>query len=229
MILSHKHRFIFVKTLKTAGTSMEIALSRYCGPEDIITRIKPDDEQIRRDLGYRGPQNMLVPLTRYTPTDWRHLFLKRRRAWYVNHMPAATIRARIGASIWDSYTKFTIERNPWDCAVSRYFWDTRDLPTRPSISEFLVANDLLGRLSNFPIYSIDGALAVDHVIRYEDLDAGLEWLKETLNLPEKPTLPRAKTGARIDKRPYTEILSEDDRAIIARACVREIALFEYEF
>lgn len=229
MILSHKHRFIFIKTLKTAGTSMEIALSKFCGPGDIITRIKPEDEQIRRDLGWRGPQNALVPLTRYTSADWRRLFLTRHRAWYLNHMPAREVRARVGPEIWDGYTKFTIERNPWDCAVSRYYWDTRELPERPPLGEYLVANDLLRRLSNFPIYSIDGAVAVDHVIRYEDLDAGLEWLQTTLSLPEKPVLPRAKTTTRPDRRPYSELFGPDERDLIARACATEIELFGYEF
>ena len=57
MIVSHQHRFVFVKTRKTAGTSIEIALAQHCGPDDIITPIDEVDEQIRRNLGHRGPQN----------------------------------------------------------------------------------------------------------------------------------------------------------------------------
>ena len=37
MIISHKHKFIFFKTRKTAGTSLQIALSEFCGSDDIIT------------------------------------------------------------------------------------------------------------------------------------------------------------------------------------------------
>ena len=32
MILSHEHKFIFLRTKKTAGTSIELALSELCGP-----------------------------------------------------------------------------------------------------------------------------------------------------------------------------------------------------
>jgi len=39
MIISHAHRFVFIKTRKTAGTSLEIARSRYCGARDVITAI----------------------------------------------------------------------------------------------------------------------------------------------------------------------------------------------
>ena len=32
MIISHEHKFIFLKTKKTAGTAIEAALSELCGP-----------------------------------------------------------------------------------------------------------------------------------------------------------------------------------------------------
>ena len=36
MIISHKYKFIFIKTQKTAGSSIELYLSRFCGKDDII-------------------------------------------------------------------------------------------------------------------------------------------------------------------------------------------------
>ena len=45
MIVSHRHRFIFIKTRKTAGTSIEIALSAHCGPDDIMSPISKEDEK----------------------------------------------------------------------------------------------------------------------------------------------------------------------------------------
>lgn len=61
MILSHQHRFIFLKTNKTAGTSIEIALSQFCGPDYIIMPIPRKDELIREELSFRGPQNYGKP------------------------------------------------------------------------------------------------------------------------------------------------------------------------
>jgi len=60
MIISHKHRFIFIKTMKPAGTSLEICLSGICGPEGGISPISSGDERARQARGFRGPQNERV-------------------------------------------------------------------------------------------------------------------------------------------------------------------------
>lgn len=39
MIVSHDLRMIFLKTKKTAGTSLELSLSSLCGPLDVITPV----------------------------------------------------------------------------------------------------------------------------------------------------------------------------------------------
>ncbi|MEM7193183.1 MAG: hypothetical protein AAF405_10065, partial [Pseudomonadota bacterium] len=49
MIISHKHKFIFLKTKKTAGTSVELALSQICGESDVITPLAAADEALRAD------------------------------------------------------------------------------------------------------------------------------------------------------------------------------------
>ena len=37
MIISHKHKFIFFKSRKTAGSSIQVALAEHRGETDIIT------------------------------------------------------------------------------------------------------------------------------------------------------------------------------------------------
>lgn len=222
MIVSHKHRFVFLKTRKTGGTSLEIALSSACGLRDIITPVAPEDEEIRRALGYPSPQNVRVPLAyRGARGVWRTL--RGRNICYYNHMPAAAAKRYLGRRTWDSYYKFSVERNPFDSNVSLYYWRTRHAVARPTLSEFLATN---GPLSNFPIYSIAGRIAVDRVLRYENLASELVGLGNLLGI-SIPALPACKGGHRIDRRPVADILSSADIGLISARCWREIEAFGY--
>src|SRR4051794_38679962 len=113
MILSHRYRFIFLKTRKTAGTSFEISLARYCGRRDVLTPISSEDEALRSALG-RGPQNYGPRLRDYGPRDWLRLALTGRRkpgARFCNHMTAQEVRQLVGEQTWGSYFKFCFERD----------------------------------------------------------------------------------------------------------------------
>jgi hypothetical protein len=44
MIVSYLHKFIFIRTKKTAGTTVEMTLAPACGPDDIITPLGTWDE-----------------------------------------------------------------------------------------------------------------------------------------------------------------------------------------
>ena len=57
MILNHKYNFIFIKSFKTAGTSLEIALSKFCDNKDVVTPIVKEDEKLRSELNFTPPQN----------------------------------------------------------------------------------------------------------------------------------------------------------------------------
>jgi hypothetical protein len=65
MIINHQYRFISIKVQKTAGASVEIALSQFCGPTDVITPPHKKDEVLRESLSFRGPQNYYLPIGRY--------------------------------------------------------------------------------------------------------------------------------------------------------------------
>ena len=86
MLISQRYKFIFIKTMKTAGTSIEVALSKYLGADDVITPIFEEDEPLRAAPGYRGPQNYLVPLRRWKRNDWMTFLRTRQRPQFHNHM-----------------------------------------------------------------------------------------------------------------------------------------------
>jgi hypothetical protein len=227
VIISHEHRFIFIKTEKTAGTSVEIALSQLCGERDVITPVVPEDEATRNGAGARGPQNCQIPFRAYTPRDWGRLAIRRRRARFFNHASAAFIRDHVDEECWNTYFKFCVERNPWDKVVSWYYWRHREEP-RPALTDF-VQSGRADAIRGFELYSVGGELAVDRVCRFENLEQELEEVARIVGLPELPRLPRAKGGHRADRRSYRDLLSQRDREKIAKVYAREIAGLGYEW
>lgn len=245
MIISHKHKFIFIKTRKVGGTSLEIAMSKYLGSGDIVTPITPEDEEIRRSKGFVSCQNYNMPVSEFGPSDiyfgvkeiykvGRCLlhFSKPSITWpikYYNHIPAKLVRNRIGAKIWESYFKFSIERNPWDLAVSRYCFDIKN--KEKSFKDF-VREGRAYKSSNFDLYSIDGIPALDRIIKYETFDSELPEISRDIGLPENlfETMKeiRAKGHHRKIKE-YKSFYDEESKNLIEIQFAREIRLFNYHF
>lgn len=216
MIVSHKHKFIFLKTNKTAGTSIEIALSAICGPDDIITPISDEDEATRQSMCSIGPQN-------YQAVGKKDLY---------NHASAKEVKAFVGDDIWQDYFKFCIERNPWDRVVSLYFWrESARKGEKRGISDFIAEEGALSilRKRGMELYSIDGEIAVDKVCRFEELESDLSSVLNKLGVTSKLNLPRAKSKSRSDRRSYREILSPQDKDAIHALFEKEIKLLNYEW
>jgi hypothetical protein len=230
VIISHEHHLIFLKTRKTAGTSVEIALSDVAGPQDVITAIDPADEEIRRGRGGRGPQNDRLPLRAYGAKKAVKRLLGRGNRAY-NHMPASEVRRMVGAEVWDSYLTFSIERNPWDAVISQYHWRHRSVPREqwPSLAEYLTTRPVRLLARNVDIYSLSGVTAVDHLCRFESLDEDLDHVRRAAGLADVLELPRAKGESRTDRRPYREFYSDADRDTVARMFARTIAATGYRF
>ncbi|MEO1300281.1 MAG: sulfotransferase family 2 domain-containing protein [Cyanobacteria bacterium J06636_16] len=224
MIISHEYKFIFLKTRKTAGTSIEIALSKFCDVNDIITPILGKDERKRQELGYRGPQNYNIPLCFYQKADWINLLKKRQPKQFFNHAGANFIKANIKAEIWQNYFKFCFERNPFDKAISRYYWSARE--PRPAISDYL--EHLQTKfLSDWNIYTIENQIAVDFVGRYENLTDDLAIVAEKLGLPGELSLTKAKGGYRKERKHYTQLLDRQAQTRIEQVCNKEMSVFNY--
>lgn len=236
MILSHEHKFIFLKTTKVGGSSLEIALSKFCGPMDVITSLfPPEDEAKRAALGFRGAQNYTEPYPwRWGLRETKRLLLSRQSPRrYYNHMPAAAARATVGPKIWDSYYKFTLARNPFDVAVSRFFMHQhRGVASAREFRSWLTGPD--ARIDrNLGIYMIDGEISVDKIVPYEALEQGLHDVSAAIGLPENiygvMRSIRAKASYRSDKASTAEMFDgfPEGVALIEKLADPEIEMFGY--
>lgn len=228
MIISHKYRFIFIKTRKTAGTSIEVYLSSLCGSEDILTPIYPS-EAGHTARNYKKRWNIASEWQDATwgqrlrlLSDW----LKARP--FRNHSTAQSVRARIDPAIWNEYTTFCVERNPWDKTMSHYYMCKSRSNPPADLDEYLARDQFC---LNYPSYCDEnGDVIVDHVLKYENLESELAELFGRLGVPfEQGLKVSAKGKIRKDKRHYSDVLNDSQRDKIATAFSKEIELLGYQY
>ncbi len=228
MIVSHKHKLIFIKTRKTASTSIEFALAQLCGPDDIIVSLGDDTEKNRKELGYRKPQNSFVSFSSYSIRDWAKFALSgKRKSIAGQHSSAEYIKKMVGGDVFGRYFKFCFERNPYDRAISLYYWRTRAFTEKPDINQYvqqLTSKDL----SNWVLYTINGNVVVDYVGQYHSLHADIAHLSEVLKVAIAD-LPRTKTNTRKNYLHYSQVLNKRTRVHIENICSEEIEKFRYHW
>ena len=227
MILSHKHKFIFIKTAKTAGTSIEIFLSRHCGEEDVVTPFGQEEP------GHvpRNHQGFWNPFPEFFGAASQRLrvftrFLKRRK--FYNHMTASSVRFLVADSVWTNYYKFCVERNPWEKTLSHYHMMKEWKGEGFTMEKYFKR----GKFPvNFPSYTCPrGTLMVDKVIKYECLKDGLSEVFGRLGIPFDGSLGvKAKSGFRKDRTPYQQVFNGEQRTILDRVFRQEIDMHGYQF
>jgi hypothetical protein len=204
VLLSHSHHFIYTKTVKTAGTSVEIYFEDACiPPGNSIVRGHRIGETVTSAgvIGYRGADTSGC-------------------AWY-NHMPAKEIRELTGQTIWNEYYKFCVVRNPFDKMVSLWWFINSKGDHRYEYEHFSKIKSDFSRwcVGHAPDavdrdkYLIDGQISMDYFIRYESLLDGLDRVCRQVGYPFQPErLGKFKSDSRAIKQRFGDYY---DRAAIA--------------
>ncbi len=197
MLVSHRHRFIYIKSIKTAGTSTEIYLEPYC-----IENIKETHgrKMVRTDEGIIGSRLQQRCAERYE---------------FYNHMPAKLIKDKIGEGIFNSYTKIINIRNPFDMMVSHYYFKpTFALYSKVPMSfrDYMLGTDVVRDLAQKykDLMFIDDVFVIDEVIRFERLKTDLKSLIAKLDLPPTDrTLGTYKKNTNKETDNYKELYDEE--------------------
>jgi len=241
LIASFSRGFVFIKGRKTAGTSIEIALSRFCSEGDVITPVSPFDETVRRREGGRAPQNYCDDRT--AEERFRRAIEggdlaeirkagrdARRHRTFRNHMPAGRVAARLPEGFWRAAFKFTVDRHPYEKAVSlAHFAYARAVRKHSSLTfdEHLDRIVQQGKYRNFDLYSEDGVPVVDAVLRYEDMPGCFLEVQARTGIAFAQGLPFTKHRFRTDRRPAVEVLSDRQKALVQKVCHEEFELSGY--
>jgi hypothetical protein len=230
-------------------------LSRHLGPRDV--QLSAVEETL--EAGQRPPLRMLVEAIRAHRRDAVPLamaYLRRRngetfaracKKSFVNRLglvPQHANADRVAAAFpdeWQRFFKFCVVRNPYDLAVSDYYWRTRNLEAPPGFETYLdalKAGDTLDGIvpvriyDNWSRYAIDDRIVADRIIRFENLLPELTDCLRGLGLPFSGTLPRLKSAPRkshAGSASYRDHYSARSKALVENLYAKELAQFEYRF
>ena len=175
MLLSHKYKFIFIKTKKTAGTSVEVELNKTMSEKDIVTPIKPSHPD-------HYPRNYINNENRF-----------------FNHMMMKDIKKIIPQQIYKSYFKFCIEREPVEKCLSDFFMHKNSSyhnKDRKVISWKEYLNNRRFPIDTNKYINENNNLCVDKIIKYENLESELFEISQKLGFQFNGVKVRAKSGFR---------------------------------
>ena len=210
MIISHKHRFIFIHIPKCAGSSITKALAPVLGKQDLILGVTPEGEKLHEENLKKGG------LTK--------------------HSSASVIRQQIGPEIWNSYFKFSFVRNPWDLLVSRYHWSLKtqwddEFGTIKKIREFedfeeYLYSPLVRKLNCVDFVSDEnGEIMVDYAGKSELINWEFRRICERAGIPVY--LPRRDN--RSNHEAYFNYYNPITRDLVGEWYSRDIRKFDYGF
>jgi len=207
MIISHKHKFIFFAMPKTATHSIRGVLREHLGPDD-------------------WEQQSLCGTT--------FLPIPPLKAIGHGHLSVQQVKPHLPKEMWDEYFKFGFVRNPFDRFVSAYFFLTRlhrvqGQDDTAGMKAFLQMEQFQRMIHAVPqsllITDREGAIALDYVGRYENLQQGCDHICSTIGVPPEP-LMRKNTS---EHAAYNTYYDDELRTAVAKFYRGDFNLLEYDF
>lgn len=218
MIYSRLHNFLFIKGRKVAGTSVEVALSKICGPDDIITPMMPVDERERLKLGYRYAQNYGAnenELANYIQTiSAEHITdfgkIKSPRGDFHSHTSLIQVSRKFQHELKGTRI-LCLTRSPYQCIISYINFRAKMMAYSKSGERITQSNDHIRKAipdviqqmaegnfkKNINLYKCPKKLRKDvelHFIKFENLQANILATLNSLNIPNKIEIPHLKKG-----------------------------------
>jgi len=225
MLCSHSHKFIFLKTKKTASTSLEIFFERYCRPPGYDIGFSSDE--------YIGPTGIIGQ--RSSGGFSKGIFH--------SHMPAHAVMDNVNTDIWNNYYKFTSIRNPYDKAVSAFWYHySKDLALyrkiktytldelRQEFKKFILQPIVYSVLQDDEIFLINDQPIVNKFIRYENLFRDLDQVCKDLHI-DLPVdqLGNYRSEHRSKEFDYQEYYDEESKLAVSKNFSWQIDYFSYKF
>lgn len=237
MLISHKHKFIYTKTKKTASTTVAAFFTQYCTERENLKQVDSIDE-------HHDSHGIIGRRVRGKHTSPNKFDVNTN---------ISEIKKYLGEKNFNDYFKFTVIRNPFDRFISIYsFAKNLEKKLRKRIVDprwgfgfdFQNYNNDIecfrswakifkdkkeNYLCDTKMFMIDKELVMDFYIRYENLEDDIQTVCKHVDIKFNPddisNFKRQYRQAGDYKRYYTDKEIE----IAQKVFSKELSLFKYQF
>lgn len=194
--------------MKVAGSSVEAVLYKYLGEKDVVGNNGVDNIAILRGLGK-------------TNRISKHSHMSMRDVLYSYDWPCV------------SYVHFSIVRNPWDRAVSLFYWRNRELRDAP----LKAAQAAFRKWVTFGLIELgehrldwNGYPLADIIVKYEDLNQGMRQVSRLLDLDPEIDTDEFQDKANVRpaySRSFMDLYDDESWALVGQVLAWDRMLFDY--
>lgn len=219
MLISDRHKFVFLHIPKSAGQSVATALMPFAA------------------LGYQRLLSSIIPyrwqLKASTQLQLRFGIYTAPQP-YADHVRLKDLVRAMGLDQFQEYFSFTFVRNPWDRLLSAYTYSmaNRRHGRHEFMKQFAGFNEYVGWHCQHDTYGYQvdwvqddtGRQLISFVGRFENLSRDFQYVCKQLGLNAKlPSLNRSNNVK------YQDVYNQESRELVRAAYERDIKAFDYSF
>lgn len=184
-------------------------------------------------------ESIEVTLEMYRGDSEETLWGVKEKRVVLQHLSAEKLKNQyIEKSVWETFLKFSVVRNPWSKAVSEYYWYLRfgplisfpewvdSLPVRLQINEMINILEIGHNVRQYEfLYDKNGRLLVDRILKFEDLSSGFKSLCDERNW--QVSLKYDKATKSSPSKDYRSFYNEVTAKKILNIYRKDVELFGY--
>lgn len=216
MLISHKHKFLFVHIAKTGGTSVRATLEKYRWRDPLFV-----------------PQFICSRLSHWTG--------HRIGSKLPRHAKVIAAYEMLPREYFNSLFKFAFVRNPWDLQVSSFHHIKRERPHllggHKDFESFLKYKldparpyqyhiDTSIELQSDYLIDLHGNVLVDMIGRYENLNEDFAQICERIGISTRKLQHKRKAK---DRKDYRKYYTDETAEIVSQYFKNDLNLFGYTF
>ena len=219
MLISYKHKFIFIHIFKTAGTSISVRLAPHSRLIDALIYGHWSTRKFFNALNILLNRKSTEFLTGFKP-----------------HATAMEAKQKLPPSIYDEFFKFAFVRNPWDLHVSLYHYlcKNKKHPLSKTVRQKSFEEFIEWYIGTDPKTQLDfvanpaGEIIVDFIGKFENLSKDYNYIQTRLEI-NGPALPMVNVSTNRASSDFRSYYNDKTYELVERYFYKDIETFNYQF